>query len=366
MFKVERKALAEALGRLSTLVKRANVMPILSHVLVEATQDTLVITATDMKSWAYATLPAEGGSDPFTAPLDKLAAIASGGFGEYVEFARGKGAEPKVKVTCGRGHFTLSSYNSVDFPLPGKQAEDDVSVQMGASALHTAIKSAAMHAAENDVRTYLNGAYLQIDGGIATWVATDGHRCLVQSMIYTGDASGVSGIIPHAALTVLSRALPKSDETVVVKLNKRQARFEVDGFALTTILVDGTYPDYQRILAKEVPTPVVVNREQLREAVDLVGGFSDAKYRAVAAEVSQGKLTLKANSTGNADAGRIDIDADYEGESLTVGFLLGYLLDAISVLPGEEIRIHITSADRPMLLTGTEPDVSVTLSQYRL
>ncbi|AOU98274.1 DNA polymerase III subunit beta [Acidihalobacter yilgarnensis] len=363
MFKVERKALADALGRVAALVKRANVLPILGHVLVSVTQDTLVITATDLKSWAFAMLPAEGGNAMFTAPLDKLTAIASGGFGEYIEFMPEEGVEPKIKVTCGRGRFTLASYEVGDFPMPEKPGEDDTRIEVGTSALHAAMKSTAMHAAENDVRTYLNGAYLQLDDGIATCVATDGHRCLVQSMIYTGDASGVSGIIPHAALTVLSRALPKSNGTMVIKLNKHQARFEVEGFALTTNLLDGTYPDYRRILAKEVPTPVVVNREQLREAVDLIGGFSDAKYRAVAADIAPGKLALNAHSAMSADAGNIEIDCEYQGDTCRVGFTLSYLQDAISVLSGEEVSIHIASSNKPMLLTSEDPELSVTLSQ---
>jgi DNA polymerase-3 subunit beta len=350
---IERAALLRALGHVQNVVERRNAIPVLSNVLLEAGRARLQLCATDMEiaivDAVDATIQQEGAT---TAPVHTLYDIVRKlPEGAQLEIAQSGGGQ--MSLRAGRSHFTLSCLPREDFP---NLAEGELPHQfeLAAEELRTIIDRTRFAISSEETRYYLNGIYchpIQAHGvRLLRAVATDGHRLARVEMPLPDGAEGMPGvIIPRKAVGELRRLLEETSEPVKIALSDGRIRFAFERVVLTSKLIDGTFPDYERVIPANNEKILKVDRKQFAEAVDRVSTISTEKSRAVKLVLGNGSLTLQATSPDAGSASE-EIEANYGASGLEIGFNSRYLLDIAGRIEGDTAEMQLADAGSPTII----------------
>jgi DNA polymerase-3 subunit beta len=347
-FTVSREDFLKPLQLVVGVVERRQTLPILSNVLIQLADGRLSLTGTDLEVEIVGRLsltsPAENGE--ITVPARKLMDICrSLPDGADITLSEDEG---RVLVTSGRSRFTLSSLPANEFPSvddgPGKREFVINQADLKQLIAHT---SFAM--AQQDVRYYLNGMLMEVGDHRVRVVATDGHRLAMMDVeVPSLDGELTQAILPRKGVVELSRLLSEDGEVSVV-LGNNHIRVATDDFRFTSKLVDGAYPDYDRVLPKGGDKQLTGDRDGLRSAFSRTAILSNEKYRGVRLLLSQGLLTLVANNPEQEEA-QEDVTVDYSGDELEVGFNVSYIIDVLNVLSGSEARFTLSDANSSALI----------------
>ena len=351
---IERAALLKALAHIQSVVERRNTIPILSNVLLEAAKDKLALTATDMDIAIVEQAAAQiskGGS--VTVPAHTLYDIVRK-LPDGSQIALEKPADkPQVSMRAGRSNFALASLPAEDFP---KMAGGELAhkFDLAAADLRGLIDRTRFAISLEETRYYLNGIFIHAatSNGVKVLraVATDGHRLARMEMPLPAGAESIPGVIlPRKTITELRKLLDETQEPVKVQLSDTRVRFTVDGGTLTSKLIDGTFPDYERVIPQGNDKVMEVNRAEFAAAVDRVATIATEKTRAVKLAVARGQLTISATS---ADAGSAteEIEARYGGPNIEIGFNARYLLDIAEQIEGDGARFTMADAASPTVV----------------
>ena len=351
---IERAALLKSLAHAQSVVERRTTIPILSNVMLAAKGDSLSLTATDMDIAIVEKVPVkakQGGAT--TAPVHTLYEIVRKlPEGAEVEISLGDDGG-KLAIKSGRSRFTLSALPTDEFPMmTGGDLPHKFSLP--ASELRSLIDRSSFAISMEETRYYLNGIYLHVteSGGVPMLraVATDGHRLARVEMARPQGASGIPGVIvPRKTVQELRRLLEDSDEEVSVGLSDTKIRFAFDDVELTSKLIDGTFPDYQRVIPEANDKIMDVNCRAFAEAVDRVSTISTEKSRAVKVELKEGSLRLSATSPENGTAVE-ELEVNYAGSAIEIGFNSKYLLDIARQIAGEVMRFAMADAASPTVV----------------
>lgn len=351
-FRVSRETLLRPLQVAGGVVERRQTLPILSNVLLQVSGDTLTMTGTDLEVELTATThvsDVEAGE--ITVPAKKFVDICKSlPEGAELEFRVDEG---KALVRSGRSRFSLATLPANDFP-----ATDDVSGGIEFTLTHVQLKTLIERTqfcmANQDVRYYLNGMLLELDRDVVRAVATDGHR-LAYSEI--GAEVGVSVkhqvIVPRKGVGELGRLLGDREERVNVRMNANHIRVDFDGMVMTSKLIDGRFPDYERVIPRQSGKQVVADRETLRQALARAAILSNEKYRGVRIEFSSGKLRALVSNPEQEEAEE-EIEVDYQGDLFEIGFNVSYMLEALNAVREDKVRLGLTDANSSCLLQGLE------------
>ena len=355
---IERAALLKALGHVQSVVERRNTIPILSNVLMEAGDGRLGLTATDMDLTVVEQVTAEivdGGAT--TAPAHTLYDIVRKlPEGAQVELStNGEGGQ--IRLSSGRSAFSLATLPKEDFPSGGS-AEFPLDFSLGAAELKNLIDRTSFAISTEETRYYLNGIYLHGAESDTTpvlrAVATDGHRLARFEMPLPDGAKGMPGVIvPRKTVSELHRLIEDSDQPVAVSLSETKIRFAMDTMELTSKLIDGTFPDYERVIPSGNDKIMSVACRQFSEAVDRVSTISTEKSRAVKLALNDGTLVLSATSPDSGSA-REEIECSYGGEGLEIGFNSRYLLDIARQIEGGEAQFVLSDAASPTIVRDVD------------
>jgi DNA polymerase-3 subunit beta len=353
-FTIEREALLKALGHAQSVVERRTTIPILANVLLSAEGSAVSLTATDMDIAIVEKVPAKVQTKgATTAPAHTLYEIMRKlPEGAEVEVTLGEDGG-RFAIKSGRSRFTLAALPTQDFPtmtggdLPHRFA-------LPASELRTLIDRSSFAISTEETRYYLNGIYLHVadSGGVPMLraVATDGHRLARVEMARPQGASGMPGVIvPRKTVQELRRLLEDTDAEVTVALSDTKIRFAFDDVELTSKLIDGTFPDYQRVIPEANDKIMDVDCRAFAEAVDRVSTISTEKSRAVKVELKTGTLMLSATSPENGSATE-EIEVKYTGSAIEIGFNSRYLLDITRQIAGETARFAMADAASPTVV----------------
>lgn len=350
-FTIARDALLKPLNLVAGVVERRQTLPILSNVLLSLEGTHLALTGTDLEVELVGRveLPGPGADGDVTVPARKLVDICKSlPEDAEIEFSVASG---KATVKAGRSRFTLSTLPASEFPsVEGTVGEQ--AFELPQSALRRLIERTAFAMAQQDVRYYLNGMLLEIRDGRVRMVATDGHRlalCTAASTVSTDDAAV---IIPRKGVLELSRLL-EGEGPVSVVLGGNHVRAANRQFTFTSKLVDGKFPEYERVLPKSPDKAVVGDRIALRQAFTRAAILSNEKYRGVRLSLSADTLEITANNPEQEQAEEV-VTVEYTGDSLEVGFNVSYLLDVLSVLDGDKVRISLSDSASSALLEEAE------------
>lgn len=351
-FELERQALLKPLQAVIGVVERRQTLPVLSNVLLEVDGDHLSITATDLEVELRAGTAVEG-AEPgqVTVPARKLVDIVRNlPDGARVELSV-QGDRAVVKAAHSR--FTLSTLPAGDFPTVEEIGEVH-GLDLTQSALRRLIDKTHFSMALQDVRYYLNGLLLELEPTGLRAVATDGHRLALSALeqsLDVGEAKQV--IVPRKGVQELLRLLDHSDDAVRVELGENHVRVALPELRFTSKLIDGRFPDYQRVIPEEGGYIVAVDREILRQALVRASILSNEKYRGVRFVVDENRLVIQSNNPEQEEAEE-EVTASYGGPALEVGFNASYMLDALAAVDEEQVDVALTDANSSALIRGKD------------
>jgi DNA polymerase-3 subunit beta len=351
---IERGALLKSLAHVQSVVERRNTIPILSNVLLEVGDGSLGLTATDMDLTIVETLPAvvaESGAT--TAPAHTLYDIVRKlPEGAQIQLESG-GEGGQMTLRAGRSRFALQTLPKDDFPAPGGGALPHQFALAG-SDLKTLVDRTRFAISTEETRYYLNGIYLHAaksgEHAVLRAVATDGHRLARFEMpLPIGGADMPGVIVPRKTVGELRKLIDEVDERVDISLSDSRIRFAFGPVVLSSKLIDGTFPDYQRVIPTGNDKVLKVDRRSFAEAVDRVSTISSEKSRAVKLTLRPQGLTLSATSAENGSASE-ELEVDYGGSALEIGFNARYLLDIAQQIQGEGAQFALADSGSPTVV----------------
>ena len=351
---IERSALLKALGHAQSVVERRNTIPILANILLQASDNRLSVAATDMDIGVIETVPADAGTaGSTTAPAHTLYEIARklpDGAQVHVEASGGHG---QIKLRSGRSVFVLASLPVEEFPSIAS-GELPHRFRLPARELRALIDRTRFAISTEETRYYLNGIYLhptEVRGTpVLRAVATDGHRLARVELPLPEGAAGMPGIIvPRKTVGELRKLIDDAEEDVEIALSPTKIRFSFGEIILVSKLIDGTFPDYERVIPTGNRKLLEVDCRQLKDAVDRVSTISSEKSRAVKLSLRKEAMTLSATS---ADAGTAteEVEVRYSGDPMEIGFNSRYLLDIAQQIDGETAEMALADPTAPTLI----------------
>jgi DNA polymerase-3 subunit beta len=360
---VERAALLKALGHVHRVVERRNTIPILSNVLLRAADGGLRLKATDLDMEVTEEVTADVGQPgATTVPAHVIYDIVRKlPDGAQVSLET-TGDAGQMQLRSGRSRFMLQALGEGDFP---DLAAGDMSASfsLAASDLKRLIEKTQFAISTEETRYYLNGIYLHtVDGEDGTRlraVATDGHRLARIEIPAPNGSAGMPGIIvPRKAVAEIQKLIDDVSEDVKVELSQAKIRLTFGGegnggVVLTSKLIDGTFPDYQRVIPTGNDKMLTVERGDFARAVDRVSTISSERGRAVKLALTEGKLTLSVNNPDSGNAVE-EIDVDYDAAPLDIGFNARYLLDITGQLDGDTALFKLADPGSPTVIQDRE------------
>ena len=360
-FNVQREQLLRSLQLVTGVVERRQTLPVLANLLVKA-EDTaggrLTITGTDLEVQLVAECEAEVEQPgEATLPARKLADIWRS-LGEGVQVSVATEGDRAI-VRSGRSRFALATLPATDFPeVPGGEAE--VTMQAESKDIRGLIADVGFAMAQQDVRYFLNGMLLEIADSHTRAVATDGHRLAMSTVDApnTGVSQRTKAIVPRKGVLELNRLIDDTNESVELQLGGNHLRVQSGPYTLTTKLVDGQFPDYEKVIPADASRSLVGDRETLRQAFQRTSILSNEKYRGVRLILVGEQLTIQANNPEQEEAEEI-VAVEYGGDDLEIGFNVSYLLDVLNVLDTEQVRLSVSDANSSALIEGLGNDHAV-------
>jgi DNA polymerase-3 subunit beta len=369
---IERAALLKALGHVQSVVERRNTIPILSNVLLSANGQGLAFSATDLDMEIVDETQAEvSGPGQITAPAHTLYEIVRKlPDGAEVEL-RYTGDDPRLFVAAGRSRFNLPVLPAGDFPV---MSTEGAGAKFGVDPtdLMRLIDKTRFAISTEETRYYLNGLYLHTvsEGGGPVKlraVATDGHRLALAEMPAPEGAAGAPGVIvPRKTVNEARRLLDDAAGAVELQVSPQKVRLAFGQAALTSKVIDGSFPDYVRVIPKNNDKVALIDNSLFAAAVDRVATISAEKSRSVKLAFESGRVVL---TVRNMEAGQAveEIEIDYEGEAFEIGFNARYLLDIAGQIQGENAEFRFADPSSPTLvLDPVDPGAQYVLMPLRV
>lgn len=351
-FTVKREELLAALQAVVGVVERRQTMPILSNLLLKAENDTLSVTATDLEL-ELVTRVGVSVTQPgsVTVPARKLLDICRGLPAEAeIEFEL---RDQRARVSSGRSRFMLSTLPAAEFPFL-EEVEGGRAVTVTQSTLKRLLDHTYFAMAHQDVRYYLNGLLFVIQPQRLRAVATDGHRlALSEAETDTGVDEAVQVIVPRKAITELQRVLEDSDAEVQMTLFENHLQVQLPDMRFTTKLIDGRFPDYERVIPEAGDKQATGDRELVRQALARTAILSNEKFKGVRLSLEENRLRLQTQNPDHEEA-EDEIEVAYGDAPIEIGFNVNYLMDALSVMDGEEFTLELTGPDSSGLLRAKD------------
>jgi DNA polymerase-3 subunit beta len=349
--KTTREVLLKPLQAVSGIIERRHTMPILSNVLLQRDGEKTAFVATDIEIEITAgvgfetTTDSKGVTVGARKLLDILRALPEG-----AEISL-SAVDKRLQVKSGKSRFNLQTLPPEDFPRLKPPEGESLRIELPQKVLKDLFSLVQYAMAQQDIRYYLNGLLMLIDAGELRLVATDGHRlALATHAVAAKDIGKQEVILPRKTILELSRLLADSDEPVAIELSANQARFAFGDIVLVSKLVDGKFPDYQRVIPAQQPKHLQLARGTLQQALQRASILTSDKFRGVRWVLTSGSLKISCSNTEQEEA-QEELDVGYSGEALDIGFNVSYLLDVLNNLDVEEIECALGDANSSALFT---------------
>ena len=347
-FSISREALLHLLQAVIGVVERRQTMPILANVLIVAHDYEIAVTATDLEVELVARGSAESvdATGEITVPGRKLLDICRA----LPDTALVKVAleGDRLMLRSGRSRFVLSTLPAADFPVID-ELQEARDLKLSQADVSRLLDKTHFAMAQQDVRYYLNGLLLETGDDFVRAVATDGHRlAMCQIATSDGDAGGQQVIIPRKGVLELQRLLGNGEE-LELAIGSNHIRARLDGIQFTSKLIDGRFPDYERVIPSPKDNRLRADREELRHALQRASILANEKYRGIRLELAAQSLKIQANNPEQEEA-EDELEVEYGGEALEIGFNVTYLLDALAAVNGDEVEIGFVDSNSSCLI----------------
>ena len=349
---IERATLLKSLGHVQSVVERRNTIPILSNVLIEATADGAIrLMATDLDLQIV---------DSVAAAVDQPGATTVSAhtlFDIVRKLPEGSqvalhAADGKMQVNAGRARFNLATLPRDDFPVIA-EGELPTRFELPAATLRQIIDKTRFAISTEETRYYLNGIFLHVSDEaqpVLKAAATDGHRLARVTVPRPDGAEGMPDVIvPRKCVAELRKLLDEVDGSVELSLSPTKIRFGLGAAILTSKLIDGTFPDYSRVIPTGNDKILKIDPKSFMEGVDRVATIASEKTRAVKMALDRDKITLSVTSPENGTASE-EVPGDYSAQTFEIGFNARYLLDILGQVEGDLVEVHLADAAAPTLI----------------
>lgn len=350
LIKTQRDTLLAPLQSVSGIVERRHTLPILSNVLLEKKGDRLTLLATDIEIQITTSTDGAGGDGDgaVTVGARKLQEILRS-LPDTTEVSLVL-EDKRLLVRGGKSRFSLQTLPADDFPRMTVNEGETKQFSMSQKAFRQLISKTQYSMAAQDVRYYLNGLLLLVEGKELRAVATDGHRLAYASVEIDTDLPRQEMILPRKTVLELNRLLLDNDDVLNITLTPNQVRFAFGSVVLVSKLIDGKFPDYERVVPATLKNHMKVGRQTLMQAMQRAAILTNEKFRGVRVVLGENSLKLIAANAEQEEAVE-EIEVDYTGDVIDVGFNVGYLLDVLNNIHTEEIQWSFNDANSSALIT---------------
>lgn len=352
---IKREDLLEPLQKVIGAVERKQTLPILGHVLLQSRDGQASLTATDLEIELTAKLKPEYSEEDFstTLPARKLLDIVKA-LPDQAEITLAS-EDGRIRITSGKSRFTLGSLQASDFPrIEDIQPHSQFSLPQ--KVLKKLIDKTAFAMALQDVRYYLNGMLMELgDKGIRL-VATDGHRlALSEEPGSLGISSDRQIIIPRKGVLELGRLLNNDDTHAELLISQNHLRVQTPDLVFTSKLIDGKFPDYNRVIPEDGNLVMTVDRDVLKQSLHRISILSNEKYRGINLSLNENSLGIRAHNPDQEEAEE-EITVDYHETPMEIGFNVTYLLDVLSVLDSDQVLVNLKDSNSSCIIRASDND----------
>ena len=356
-FTAEKSQIVDSLQNAAAVAERRQTIPILANLRLKASSGKLEVTATDLEIQIknYSDLLSIEEEGETTVSARKMSELCrSLPDAENVDFLLKDG---KLTVSSKNFHGDFATISANDFPEL-EVNEEQKSTEILSGALKRILTKTSFSMASQDVRYYLNGLLLELTEGEIKAVATDGHRLAVSSSKAEGRGLEMRNILPRKAVLELAKLLPPEETSIELLVGPTYIGVKTENLNFSSKLIDGKYPDYEKVFPSGDPIPLMVGKETLQSALSRASVLSNEKYRGVRFELSKGSLKLTANNPEQESAEEV-LEVDYEGTGLEVGFNIGYLIDVLGSLEEDTVKFEFYGEDSSCVIKEPNSDKEV-------
>ncbi len=346
---IHRDTLLKPLSSVNGIVERRHTLPILSNLLLEGEEGKITLTATDLEmqiSMSAQTEITEKFATTVSAKklLDICRALPEGSDLKLAE------KESRMQVSAGRSKFNLQTLPAADYPTMTRSASTQLSLKLPQKTFRSLLKQVEFSMAQQDIRYYLNGLLMEVNGQRLHVVGTDGHRLsyVCTELAETYEKQEV--ILPRKTVTELIKLLEDVDDEVLIELSGSQANFTFANIRLISKIIDGKFPDYNRVIPVGHRNQFSINRVEILQAMQRASILSNEKYRGIRMVLGANTLRLISSNSEQEEAEE-ELEMNYSGEPLDVGFNVTYLIDVLNNVQTEMVEFSLADANSSCLVT---------------
>lgn len=343
-----RDALLVPLQSVSGIVEKRHTLPILSNVLIEKHGDALTLLATDIEIQITTHQISQGGEEASITVAarklqDILRALPEGEINLVLD-------EKKLTLKSGKSRYSLQTLPAADYPRMQINTGENITVRLSQKDFRRQLAQVSYAMAAQDIRYYLNGLLMQVNGNELRMVATDGHRLAMSVNTLNDEFTKTEVILPRKTVLELTRQLSDTDESVEIIIIGNQACFRFGPIELITKLIDGKFPDYERVVPQGNPKIITINRTTILSALQRAAILTNEKFRGLRMVLESGLIKIISSNSEQEEA-QEEIEINYSGENLELGFNVTYLLDVLNNISTEIIEIHLNEPMSSALFT---------------
>ena len=352
-FTIRQEQLIQPLQMTGSIVERRHATPILSNILFRVTPQQLSITGTDLEVEMITHINLDNAQPgETTLPARKM-----------IDICRALPAETDIEIDVtggratirsGKSRFTLSTLPSSEFPELNELADNLLEFSLPQKELKQLIDNTSFSMAQQDVRYFLNGICMEIGDGCLRTVATDGHRLAMCSLPFEQTITEeYQVIIPRKAIVELSRLLVEPESPVAIQIGKNYLKFTFSSLVFSVKLIDGQFPDYQRVIPINNQNKLIADRVELIQALKRASILSNEKYRSIRLNFTENTLRVFAHNQEQEEAEE-EVQVQYQGDDLEIGFNVTYLLDALQAVSDQQVKILFGDPNSSCLITCSD------------
>jgi DNA polymerase-3 subunit beta len=350
VLKAAQEKILGALQAVAGIVERRHTLPILANVLLRKTGDAIEFTTSDLEIQVRTTQALGGDGSDFSTTvgarklIDILRALPAD---QLVSLSA---AQNKLTLQAGKSRFTLQTLPAEDFPLVNEAADFGPTFAVPQKTLRHLVNQVHFAMAVHDIRYYLNGILFIAEGKQLTLVATDGHRLALSQAKLETEIPKQEVILPRKTVLELQRLLRDEDTPIQMQFAGNQARFEFSGMQFVTKLVEGKFPDFNRVIPKNHKNALLLGRVPLLGCLQRAAILTSEKFKGVRLNVEPGVLRI-ASSNAEQEEAKEELEVDYEGDAIEIGFNVTYLMDALANMDAEMVKLELQDSAASALFT---------------
>lgn len=350
LIKTKRDNILTPLQSVCGIVEKRHTLPILSNVLIEKSGDQLTWLATDIEIQIRTHTAGAAGADKtaVTVGARKLQDILRS-LPDSAEVSL-ELSEKRMQVKAGKSRFNLQTLPAEDYPRMSQAESEQVRLQLTQKQFKRLIGLVQYAMAQQDIRYYLNGLLLVVTGNEVRVVATDGHRLAYASEQIEEAQSRTEVILPRKTILELSRLLSDNDDVLDIRLSPNQAQFRFGDIELVSKLIDGKFPDYERVIPQSHNKVITLSRTMLLQSLHRAAILTNEKFRGVRLVLAPGSMKIISSNADQEEA-QEEIEISYDAEALDIGFNVTYLLDVLNNVSIENVEIRLADANSSALIT---------------